>query len=93
MKTFYNFLLIIFSFVVFQCLYIYISNKHNIHKIIKKKLNSNYKKFSFIIIGIIILSILQTILVNIFSLSRTFSLIMFSAEISFLNYLILYLAK
>lgn len=93
MKTFYNFLLIIFSFVVFQCLYIYISNKHNLQKIIGKRFNSNYKKLSFTIIGIIILSIIQTTLVDIFSLSETFSLIMFSAEISLLNYLILYLSK
>lgn len=43
-----------------------------------------------LVAGITILAIFQTVIVNIFSISGFLSIIIVSAEISLLNYLVLY---
>lgn len=87
--SFSNSILVVLSYTIFQYIYYYVDKRINFSSYLSKVINTKFKKIIVWILIVFIITVISTILNNIFRINEWINIILTISLISLINYSLL----
>lgn len=87
--SFLNFILVVLSYTIFQYIYYYVDKRINFSSYLARIINTKLKRIIVWILIVFIITVISTILNNIFKINEMINIILTISLISLINYSLL----